>query len=311
MTAAVAVFPVANLSGGGAPAGVREFLVGRLASAGFRVLADAALEDFMARHRVRYTAGIDAATAEALRKETGVESVVIPSVELSSEIAPPKVALFARLVSIKAAPAVVWADDVGLAGDDAPGWFELGVENDHGKLLARALGQLSASLIAYLRTGEIVDGPKCADTFRPRTSYRSAGLDPGKSYSVAVLPFYNLSPRRNAGEILALHFVRHLAASQRFRVAEIGMVRQQLLDARIIMDAGLSIGDAETVAALVDADFVLGGRVIRYEDYEGPGGARKSSSPPSWSTGEAAGSCGARRATTKARMARAGSSVGR
>ncbi len=176
---AVAVFPVANLSGGTAPAGVREFLVQRLLAAGVRVLADPALEDFMTRHRVRYTAGVDAATAEALLKETGVEGVVIPSLEFSSQTAPPKVALFARLVSIKAAPAVVWADDAGLAGDDAPGWFELGVENDYGKLLSKALGRLSASLIDYLGSGEAAAGPRCADTFRPRSSYRSPAIDPG------------------------------------------------------------------------------------------------------------------------------------
>ncbi len=90
-----------------------------------------------------------------------------------------------------------------------------------------------------------------------------------------MLPFYNLSARRDAGDILALHFIRHMAASPRFRVADVGIVRQQLLDARIIMEGGVSISDAETVAALVDADFVLGGRVIRYEDYEGPSGAAR------------------------------------
>ena len=39
----------------------------------------------MTRHRVRYAAGIDAATAEALQQETGVDGVVIASVELSSD----------------------------------------------------------------------------------------------------------------------------------------------------------------------------------------------------------------------------------
>jgi hypothetical protein len=271
--ARLAVFPTENLSGASVPAEeVRQFLVDRLTSAGFGVLGSAALEDFMTRHRVRYAAGIDAPTAEWLRQETGVEGVVVASVELSSTAVPPKVALIVRLVSVKAAPEVVWADDAGLAGDDAPGLFELGMVNDHRTLLMRALGRVADSLLAHLGTGEVGARPKAASKFRPRSSFRSAAIEPGKSYTIAVLPFFNVSDRRNAGEILALLFMRHLAGFRQFRVADTGEARRQLLDARIIMAGGISISDAETVAALVNADFVLGGRVIRYQDYEGPGG---------------------------------------
>ena len=85
-----------------------------------------------------------------------------------------------------------------------------------------------------------------------------------------MLPFFNRSDRRNAGEMLALLFMRHLSDLSQFRVLDTGVARRQLLDARIIMDGGLSITDAETVATLIDADFVIGGQVLRYEDFEGP-----------------------------------------
>ena len=45
-----------------------------------------------------------------------------------------------------------------------------------------------------------------------------------------------------------------------------------MLNARVIMDGGISITDAETVGSLVDVDFVLAGRVFSYRDYEGTGG---------------------------------------
>ena len=268
--ARVAVFPVENLSGGSAPAGeIRQHIVERLASQGIAVLGDDALEAFLARHRVRYTAGIDAATAESLRREEGVDGVVFASLELFSELAPPKVALTVRLVSIAPAPVVVWADDVGLAGDDAPGFLALGLVDDSQVLLSRALDRLSASLVAHLQTGEAAPVPEPASRFRPKMSYRNLAVEPGKTYSVAVVPFVNLSDRRNAGEILALLFTRHLSGFPQFRVVEAGVTRRQLLDARIIMDGGPSLTDAETVASLVEADFVLGGRVLRYADYEG------------------------------------------
>jgi TolB-like protein len=72
--------------------------------------------------------------------------------------------------------------------------------------------------------------------------------------------------------VLTLLFIRHLSAFPQLRVVDSGVVRQQLLAARIIMDGGPSLRDAETIAALIDADFVLGGRVTRYQDYQGAGG---------------------------------------
>jgi len=272
-TSTVAVFPVENLSGGGIPGEVvRQFLMDRLASAGFRVLGPDALDDFMVRHRVRYAAGIDAETAGSLRQETGVEAVLVASVELSSTVVPPKIALTARLISTQATPAVIWADDAGMAGNEAPGVLELGLVNDYETLLTRALERLTRSLLAYLGTGEARTDVKSASKFRPRMFYRGLDLEPGRTYSVAVLPFFNLSERRNASGILALLFMRHMSGFQQFRVIDTGVVRRQLLNARIIMEGGLSIRDAELVGTLIDADFLLAGRVIYYQDYDGPEG---------------------------------------
>lgn len=270
---ALAVFPIDNVSGGSVPADeVRQYLIDSLTANGISVLGTARLDAFMTQHRVRYAAGVDAPTAEALRTETGVQGVVFASIELSSDVAPPKVALVIRLVSVTGAPTVVWADDAGLAGDDAPGFFELGMVNDYQELLGRALNQVTDSLLAYLATGEVRTKVSAASKFRPRSAFRDVALDPGRTYSVAVVPFVNLSDRRNAGDVLTLLFLRHLSAFPQLHVVDSGVVRQQLLEARIIMDGGPSFRDAETIAALIDADFVLGGRVTRYQDYEGAGG---------------------------------------
>ncbi len=137
---AVALFPVENLTSDVVPADeIRQFLVDTLTAEGVAVLDPEALEAFMTRHRVRYAAGIDEGTAALLRQETGIEAVIIASVELSSAVVPPKVALCVRLVSITGVPAVAWAEDAGLSGDDAPGLFDLGLVDDYEVLLVRAL----------------------------------------------------------------------------------------------------------------------------------------------------------------------------
>jgi TolB-like protein len=242
-----------------------------LAARGLRVLAPDVLDAFLARHRVRYAAGIDAETAAALRQETGVEAVVVAAIELSTPMVPPKVAITARLVSLDTVPLVTWSDDAGLAGDDAPGLFERGLVDRYDVLQTRALDRISRSLVEYLATGSRPTPPAAAK-FAPKTVYRARTLEPGQTYSVAVLPFFNLSDRRNAGDILALLFMRHLATLPQFRIVDAGVTRQELLNARVIMDGGLSISDATTVASTVGADFVLAGRVLAYQDYEGPTG---------------------------------------
>jgi TolB-like protein len=269
--AAVAVFPIENLSGGAIAAGeIRTFLAGTLAADGVRVLDDAVLEQFFERHRVRDTSGIDAPTAEALRAETGVQGILVASVEQAGTSLPPKFAVVARLVALDAAPAVVWADDVAMSGDDAPGLFDLGLVSDYDTLQSRGLARLGGSLGAYVKTGQ-APAPRADAKFRPGAVYRGLALDPKRTYSVAVMPFVNLTDRGGAGEILALLFVRHLSAFAGLQVLDPGVVRRQLLDARIILEGGLSFSDADTVGALSGADFVIGGRVLRYDGSAGYG----------------------------------------
>lgn len=270
-TATIAVFPVENWSGRAIPGDdVHAFLIDRLASAGVSVVAADDLDAFIARHRVRYAAGIDAATASALKRETGADAIVIASIELFSELVPPKVALIARLVSLDAPPTVVWADDAGLSGDDAPGLLDRGVVASSDALLTRALDRVTSSLVGYLATGQAPAPTSNPMKFRPKIAFNAVRLEAGAEYSMAVLPFFNLSERPNAGEILASLFMRHFSSQQPFRVADTGDVREQLLKARIIMDGGVSLSDAELVGSLLDADFVLAGRVLYYDDFEGP-----------------------------------------
>ncbi len=269
----IAVFPVENISGATVQADdVTKFLVSTVASAGARVLDARALDAFVTRHRLRYAAGVDIDTGRWLRDEEGGDGVLIASFEYSNETVPPKVALIVRLVTTNGAPVVVWSEDAGMAGDDAPGLFGLHLVNQYHALERKALDRIGASLLAYLKEGRRTEGPKAAGKFRPRTSYRTLTLESGRTYTVAVAPFFNLSARRTAGETMELLFMRHLSSIPQFRVVDAGVVRRQLLDARVIMNSGLSTSDASAIAAPVDADLVLSGRVIRYVDYVGPAG---------------------------------------
>lgn len=270
----VAVFPIENLSGKAAPlADIRHRLIDSLQSRGVRVLDDATLDAVLTRYRVRYTAGLEQKFAEALKRDSGVDGVVIASVEFFDPTPPPRVALFVRFVATGQMLLVRWIDSVGLAGDDSPGVLGIGMIDDVETLLARGVNQLTASLVRYLEAGESRRGQSTPRKFRPKVIYRSDTLDSSRTYSVAVMPFFSRTDRPNAGEIIALHMIQSLLSFAGLGVVEPGVVREELLRSRIIMSDGVSIPETETVLNAVNADLVLNGEVLRYAERAGVSGA--------------------------------------
>ncbi len=264
----VAILPLDNLSGGAAPLKeLRRELAARLQEKGMTVLPDGVLDAFMLRHRLRYVGGIDAATAEAFRAETGVDAVAVTSLELYGESYPPRIAITARLVATGSAPRILRMESAAMAGDDTPGLFGLGLVTDPRVLREKAI----ARLVAELTDGE--REPR-AD-FGPATLFHPRSLDPEKRYSVAVIPFQNKSTRKYAGEILALHFVKELVKLGTLDVVEPGVVREELLRYRVIMEDGISLADAEIMFGMLKADLLLTGNVNDYEDQQGSFGSPK------------------------------------
>jgi TolB-like protein len=96
-----------------------------------------------------------------------------------------------------------------------------------------------------------------------------------RKYRVAIAPFFNRSERKYAGEIMVLHFIRQLKRFDNFEVIEPAMVRQELLNSRIIMQDGISLADADALFAGLDADLLVSGRVMDYQDYQGALGKPK------------------------------------
>jgi TolB-like protein len=272
----LAVYPITNLSGKRVPLKeTRQLLIEKLQSRGVEVISDEALEKFLAKHRIRYMEGLSARESESIKEELGAVGVLVVSYELYDDGAPPKIALTARLVSAGARPAILWADSVSLAGDDSPGILGLGLIWDPQKLLDKAVGHLSDSLTDYwLHGGKHVSAGqgRLFGSFEPKSLYVAPFLEPHKRYSVAILPFQNRSNRKNAGSIVMLEFIRQLSAISDFTVIDPGMVRQKMLDERIIMLDSISLADADFIFDGLDADLVLTGTVTVFQDYNVPDG---------------------------------------
>lgn len=219
---------------------------------------------------MRYVGGINAIRAEKLKEITGAEAVLITTLELYDEQSPFKIALLSRLVSLAASPEILWVDSASLSGDDSPGFLGLGLIEYPEELRSKALEILVGSL------AQSPAGAQKAQTlpekFQPKMAYGRQDMDWEGKAKVAVPPFLNLSDRKYGGKIMALHFLEALQQNGRFTVIEPGVVLEELLRFRIIMDDGISIPQAEAIFSSFKADFVLSGKVFDYQDPKGKWG---------------------------------------
>ena len=275
----IAVFPVENLSGTVAPTKeIRQMLIEKLAAKGVDVVNEETLEKFMAKYRIRYTGGIPTEIAKAFKQDIYVSGVLITSLELYSDVSPPKISLISRLVSTGESPSILWMDGVGLAGDDSRGLLDLGLIEAPQVLLDKGMRIMFNSLSRYLSKKSEGRGRRDASRkFRPQIAYRSLSFDPNKKYTVAIAPFFNYSSRKYAGDILVLHFAKELKRFDHFDVVEMGVVRQALLEMRVILDQGVSLANADSIAGFLNSDLILAGDVIDYEDFQGVWGKPKVS----------------------------------
>ena len=262
----IAVLPLTGLSGGSVPLRQVGFaLEAALRARGIAVVPAAEVEGFLARHRIRWTGGLDADSAEAAQRELRASAALVSAIDLFQQSVPPRYGLRARLVALGPEPDVLWSDAVTLTGDGSPGVLDLCMVDEVQTLQERVLERLSSSLRAYL-DGTAGRGSVCAGTgrFAPHTAYRSPDLHP-QGATVAVLPFVNETARRNAGDLVSLEFLRMLVGSG-LQVVEPGVVRAQLLKFRLVTDQGVSLDTARVVMELLQADFVLGGTVRDFQD---------------------------------------------
>jgi hypothetical protein len=234
-----------------------------------KLVPHADVDALLAKNRFRFTGGVDRKMAEALR-EAGIEAVLVPTLEQYGAGFPPKLAIALRVVDTGPVPEVTWSDVVARSGDDSPGILALGVVESYPELQRQVVERAAASVERWAATR--APGEPCARDWRfaPRRWYRAPVLDDVGRRTVAVLPFRNETSRRGADEVVANEILGQLARSGSFEVLDPGVVREQLLENRIVFEGGVSVDRALTILELVQADLVVSGIVHDYVSPQGP-----------------------------------------
>lgn len=266
-----ALFAVQNAAGASAPVrAIGDALESALVARGLQVVPRTHLAEVMARHRIRYEGGLDAATAQVLRSELGVVGVLVPTLEQYAPGPTPKAALAVRFVEASDRPVVLWADAVARSGDDAPGVLGLGLVTGEEELQQRVVDAVARSVHGYLT--QQARGRACGDSghLGPHRVFRAPVLDDVARRTVAVLPFENRTRWDGADELVRGQFVAALARSGSFDVLDPGVVREELLRYRIVLERGVSIDRAMTLLDLLEADLLVAGDVQVYAAPAGP-----------------------------------------
>lgn len=249
---------------------IRLLMVKNLERKGFHVLPDALVDRILAKHRMRFTGSISAEMSRTFKKVAG--AVLITDLELYHKQYPPKIALFSRLDEVGGLrPKILWMDSSAMCGNDSPGLLGLGLIYKTDVLVNKAVWRLTKSLCNALEGKKTTEqGATLAGRFKPMFPYKSPLLNPSHKYKVLVVPFYNISTRANAGQIMQLQFVEQLMHHPaNFDVIEPGLIRNEFLNARIIQWDGISIANAKLLFVLLDADLIVTGKVLHYDDSGG------------------------------------------
>jgi hypothetical protein len=266
----IAIFPIENASA--SLVNVRDLatrLEVSLRRRGVEVVTGDIVESFLARHRQRYTGGLDGPTALAAKEELEVDAVLVTAVDLYWTAGSPKYGMTMRLVSTGENPSILWMDGSSRAGDEAPGLFNLGLVTSVRELQNQALAKLSDSLTGFLQRRHPGATVCQSDSrFGPRVLFRSPLSTAEKRISIAVLPFVNQSNQANAGDVLSLAFVRTLLAAGWIDVRDPGIVRTELLRHRVVMEGGVSSETARVALGSMNVDVVVSGYVRGYDDGE-------------------------------------------
>jgi hypothetical protein len=86
-----------------------------------------------------------------------------------------------------------------------------------------------------------------------------------------VIPFVNISERKNAGKIMMLHFLEELSRIGSLRVVDPGLVREEMLRYRTVIPEGPSLATASLLSSdhSLGIDLLLSGTVFDYGAADG------------------------------------------
>jgi len=100
--------------------------------------------------------------------------------------------------------------------------------------------------------------------YEPKTWYSSRDVLDDQLRSLAIVPFLNLSTRKYGAEVLVLHLAKQLVIDGRHKIVEIGVVRDKMLNLRVIMSNGVSNTNIDDISNSLGVELIINGKLFDY-----------------------------------------------
>ncbi len=107
-------------------------------------------------------------------------------------------------------------------------------------------------------------GDLFSSQYKPISWFSSKEEPDDQLRSIAILPFLDLSTRKHGAEVLALHLAKQLVIDGRYKILEIGVIRDKMLNLRITMSSGVSNANIDAIANSLGVELVISGKVFDY-----------------------------------------------
>lgn len=116
-----------------------------------------------------------------------------------------------------------------------------------------------------------LSGGPTISRYQPFVWYSSRDPLIEQERSMALVPFTDRTTRKHAGELQLLHIARQIVNDGSFRVLELGVVRDKMLNMHVVMGNGISHPYVDLLSIALDVDILMGGVVFDYLDTVGSG----------------------------------------
>ncbi len=212
------------------------------ATAGFDMVPEAAICEFLLVHEVRNIGRFPGVVIEQAGRDLGVDYVLLGSINsLSDE---PSLSVSARLISVRDGT-VVWGGNSSRSGEEFKTALGVGKITKEEDLIAIVLDDLFSSLKQFVPRGKEAAG---------------------HHFRVAILPLENLSARNKAGLVVMYLLLSALPQETGWEAVDYGQVWTVLVAQNYPYRGSVDYDTLQALGNALDVDGILLGTVQEYKE---------------------------------------------
>lgn len=242
-----AILPFYNLSGSsGAPSKVMEMILKHFDSRQLSYVSHDELRSILRHYRIRLLGSINGTEISQITQEAHVDYFLLGTVNFYEDRDNPEISISVRIINARTKK-VIAAATRSATGKDYEKLFGTGIIGSIDVLLDKVVDELFDDLF---------------------TDQNEIKTHAQNDVTVVIIPFDNLSEKKNAGLIVSSILLSDLV-NKGYEVIEPGIVQEVMMKHRRILRGEIDFSTLDTLKSLHDFDVIVTGSVDLFEPSRG------------------------------------------